>query len=151
MGRHTYQLLQYTDTPVSFFNGQTHLSATSMDSHTCQLLQYTDTPVSINRPYNKKHYISYFNRQTHLSGYTGPASDKNHYNATSIDRHTCQLLHYTDTLVSINLDRTLTEAGSNDDMITELEFTEALSGLSKDTAPGPRKLRNRTGSQGLVS
>ena len=29
------------------------------------------------------------------------------------------------------LDRTLTEAGSNDDMITELEFTEALSGLSK--------------------
>ena len=73
------------------------------------------------------------------------------------------------------LDRTLTEAGSNDDMITELEFTEALSGLSKDTAPGPdrvkysdinnlsvdnkselfrlyeEKLRNRTGSRGLVS
>ena len=35
------------------------------------------------------------------------------------------------------LDRTLTEAGSNDDIITELEFAEALSGLSKDTAPGP--------------
>ena len=35
------------------------------------------------------------------------------------------------------LDRTLAEAGSNDDLITELEFTEALSGLSKDTAPGP--------------
>ena len=35
------------------------------------------------------------------------------------------------------LDRTLAEASSNDDMITELEFTEALSGLSKDTAPGP--------------
>ena len=29
------------------------------------------------------------------------------------------------------LERTLTEAGSNDDLITELEFTEALSGLSK--------------------
>ena len=39
------------------------------------------------------------------------------------------------------LDRTLTEAGSNDDMITELEFTEALSGLSKDTAPGPDRLK----------
>ena len=68
------------------------------------------------------------------------------------------------------LDRTLTEAGSNDDMITELEFTEALSRLSKDTAPGPdrvkysdiknlsvddktdrRKLGNRTGSRGLVT
>ena len=35
------------------------------------------------------------------------------------------------------LDGTLTEAGSNDDLITELEFTEAFSGLSKDTAPGP--------------
>ena len=38
------------------------------------------------------------------------------------------------------LDRTLTEAGSNDDLITELEFTEALSGLSKDTAPGPDRV-----------
>ena len=28
------------------------------------------------------------------------------------------------------LDRTLTEAGSNDDLITELEFTDALSGYS---------------------
>ena len=37
------------------------------------------------------------------------------------------------------LDRTLTEAGSNDDMITELEFIEALSGLSKD--PGPDKVK----------
>ena len=39
------------------------------------------------------------------------------------------------------LDRTLTEAGSNDDIITELEFTEALSGLSKDTAPGPDRVK----------
>ena len=39
------------------------------------------------------------------------------------------------------LDRTLTEAGSNDDLITELEFTEALSGLSKDTASGPDKVK----------
>ena len=39
------------------------------------------------------------------------------------------------------LDRTLTEAGSNDDLITELEFTEALSGLSKDTAPSPDKVK----------
>ena len=39
------------------------------------------------------------------------------------------------------LDRTLTEASSNDDLITELEFTEALSGLSKDTAPGPDRVR----------
>ena len=39
------------------------------------------------------------------------------------------------------LDRTLTEAGSNDDMITELEFTEALSGLSKDTAPGNDRVK----------
>ena len=38
------------------------------------------------------------------------------------------------------LDRTLTEASSNDDLITELKFTEALSGLSKDTAPGPEKV-----------
>ena len=35
------------------------------------------------------------------------------------------------------LDRTLAEAGSNDVLITELEFIEALSGLNKDTAPGP--------------
>ena len=35
------------------------------------------------------------------------------------------------------LDRTLTEAGSNDNLITELECTEALSGLSKDIAPCP--------------
>ena len=39
------------------------------------------------------------------------------------------------------LDRTPTEAGSNDDLITELEFTEALSGLSKDTAPGPDRVK----------
>ena len=39
------------------------------------------------------------------------------------------------------LNRTLTEAGSNDDLITELEFTEALSGPSKDTAPGPNKVK----------
>ena len=39
------------------------------------------------------------------------------------------------------LDRTVTEAGSNDDLITELEFIEALSGLSKDTAPGPDKVK----------
>ena len=39
------------------------------------------------------------------------------------------------------LDRTLTEAGSNDDLITELEFTKALSGLSKDTAPGPDRVK----------
>ena len=35
----------------------------------------------------------------------------------------------------------LTEAGSNDDLMTELEFTEALSGLSKDAAPGPGKVK----------
>ena len=35
------------------------------------------------------------------------------------------------------LDRTLTEASSNDDLITKLEFTEELSGLSKDTATSP--------------
>ena len=39
------------------------------------------------------------------------------------------------------LDRTLTEGGSNDNLIAELEFTEALSGLSKDTAPGPNKAK----------
>ena len=38
------------------------------------------------------------------------------------------------------LNRTLTEAGSND-MITELEFTEALSDLSKDTAPGNDRVK----------
>ena len=38
-------------------------------------------------------------------------------------------------------DRTLTVAGSNDDLITELKFTEALSGLSKDTAPGPDRVK----------
>ena len=38
-------------------------------------------------------------------------------------------------------DRTLTEAGSNDDLITELEFTEAISGLSKGTAPGSDKVK----------
>ena len=35
------------------------------------------------------------------------------------------------------LDKTLIKTGSSDDLITELEVTEALSGLSKDTAPGP--------------
>ena len=45
------------------------------------------------------------------------------------------------TAVWKGLDRTLTEAGSNDDLITELGFTEALSGLSKDTAPGPDKVK----------
>ena len=39
------------------------------------------------------------------------------------------------------LDRTLTEAGSKEDLITKLEFFEALSGLSKDTAPGPDKVK----------
>ena len=39
------------------------------------------------------------------------------------------------------LDRTLTEAGSNDDLITELEITEALLGLSKNAAPGPDKIK----------
>ena len=33
-------------------------------------------------------------------------------------------------------DRTLTGTGSNDDLITELEFTQAYSGLSKETTPG---------------
>ena len=69
------------------------------------------------------------------------------------------------------LDRTVIEAGSNGDMITELEFTEALSGLSKDAAPGPDKVKysdiknlsvdikselflqavRRTGSRGLIT
>ena len=40
------------------------------------------------------------------------------------------------------MDRTLTEDRGNDDLITELEFTEALSGLSKDTAPGPDKIKH---------
>ena len=39
------------------------------------------------------------------------------------------------------LDRTLTEACSNDDLITELEFTQALSGLSKATGPGPDRVK----------
>ena len=39
------------------------------------------------------------------------------------------------------LGRTLTEAGSHDDLITQMEFTEALSGMSKDTAPGPDKVK----------
>ena len=37
--------------------------------------------------------------------------------------------------------RTLTEAGSNDDLITELEFTEALPELSKGTAPVPDRVK----------
>ena len=45
--------------------------------------------------------------------------------------------------VWIGLDRTLTEAGSNDDLSIGLEFTETLSGLSKDTAPGPDKVKYR--------
>ena len=71
------------------------------------------------------------------------------------------------------LNRAPTEVGSNDDLITELEFTETLSGLSKDTAPGPDKVKysdiknlsvdnkkralqtkkacDRTGSRGLVT
>ena len=77
------------------------------------------------------------------------------------------------------LDRTLTEGSWNDDLITELEFTGALSGLSMGTALGRdkvkysntknlsrvsssdctkktsqqerRKLRNRTDSRGLVT
>ena len=40
------------------------------------------------------------------------------------------------------LDRTLTEVGSNDDLTTELKFTETLWGLSKDTAPGPDKFKH---------
>ena len=39
------------------------------------------------------------------------------------------------------LDRTLTEAGSNDDLITELEFTKARPGLNKDTGPGLEKVK----------
>ena len=39
------------------------------------------------------------------------------------------------------LGKGLAEAGSNDDLITELESTEALSGLSKDTAPGPDNVK----------
>ena len=39
------------------------------------------------------------------------------------------------------MDRTLKKAGSKDELITELEFIEALSGLSKDTAPGPDRVR----------
>ena len=39
------------------------------------------------------------------------------------------------------LDRTLKEASSNDNLITQMEFTEALSGLSKDTVSGPDKVK----------
>ena len=39
------------------------------------------------------------------------------------------------------LDRTLTESDSNDDLTTKPELTEALSGLSRDTAPGPVKVK----------
>ena len=39
------------------------------------------------------------------------------------------------------LDRTLTQTGSNYDLIIEMEFTELLSRLSKDTAPGPDKVK----------
>ena len=39
------------------------------------------------------------------------------------------------------LDRTFTDAGSNDDLITKLEFAEAISGLSKDTAPNPDNVK----------
>ena len=39
------------------------------------------------------------------------------------------------------LDRTLTEAGSNDDLIAQLEFTEGLSGPNKDSATGPDKIK----------
>ena len=39
------------------------------------------------------------------------------------------------------LDRTLTEAGLNDDLITELAFTEALPGSGRETAPGPDKIK----------
>ena len=42
------------------------------------------------------------------------------------------------------LDRTLRETGSNNDLVTELEFTIALSGLSKDTAPGPDRSNTQT-------
>ena len=35
----------------------------------------------------------------------------------------------------------MTEAILNDDLITELEFTEALSGLSNDTTSGPDKVK----------
>ena len=35
----------------------------------------------------------------------------------------------------------MTETDSNDDVITELEFTEARLGLSKDIAPGPDRVK----------
>ena len=38
------------------------------------------------------------------------------------------------------LDRTLTEAGSNDDLNTELKFIAALSGRSTDAASGYNKV-----------
>ena len=39
------------------------------------------------------------------------------------------------------LDRTLTEANLTDGLITELQFSEALFKLSKDTAPGSDKVK----------
>ena len=39
------------------------------------------------------------------------------------------------------LDRTLVEDGSKDDLITGLEFTEALSGLSKDASSDRDKVK----------
>ena len=39
------------------------------------------------------------------------------------------------------LNRTPAAAGSNDDLITKLEFTESLSGLNKDTAPDPDNVK----------
>ena len=39
------------------------------------------------------------------------------------------------------LNRSLTEAGWNDDLIADVKFTEAFSGLIKDTAPGSVKVQ----------
>ena len=39
------------------------------------------------------------------------------------------------------LDRAPREPNSNDDTITELKFAEILSGQSKDTGPGPDKVK----------
>ena len=39
------------------------------------------------------------------------------------------------------LDKTLTEAGMNDYLITKLGYIKAISGLSKDTAHGPDKVK----------
>ena len=51
------------------------------------------------------------------------------------------------------LNRTLTEAGSNDNLVTELKFTDALSGLSKVKYSGIKGLSvdDRTGSRGLIT